>query len=117
MSSSRYNNRNTRAPVVATPSAPVIERPGPDINPRTGKKDWTRYNATIVGAAWDLRAPLHPACLPGLSPVPKSGYKTVFFGADREYDEDEGWQKVKPKRTSKKRRARQAQEPVTLSID
>jgi hypothetical protein len=118
MSSSRYNRRNDRSDAPKAPAAPVIERPGPDIL-SNGKKDWSRYNATIVGAAWDLRAPAHPAYAPGLIPS-NTPYRTVFFGADREYGPDEGWQKVRPKRSSKKRRARQAreaQEAVTLSID
>lgn len=36
--------------------------------------------------------------LPGLTPDPNYRYKRVFFGAEREYGPDEGWQHVGRKR-------------------
>lgn len=82
-----------------TTTTPRVE-PKPDINPLTGKPDWTRYNASIVGNVPLIGAPAHPVCLPGLEatqgpdarPPP---YRPVSFGATREYKDDEdGWQTV-----------------------
>lgn len=86
----------TRTTVAAAPR----EEPKPDINPITGKPDWSRYNATIVGYAPVPGAPANPGFLPGLEatqgpnacPPP---YRPVSFGAQREYvDDNDGWQRV-----------------------
>jgi len=73
---------------------PVIV--GPDrIN---GKNDWSRYNATIVG--------YHPLLTDhqwGKFDDSKPAYKVVFFGADREYGPEEGWQRVGSKRKTRSR--------------
>ena len=48
------------------------------------------HNARVVGATF---LPTHYA--PGLESCTSSlSYKPVFFGADREYADDEGWQTV-----------------------
>ncbi len=86
------------------------EEPKPDIDPRTGKPDWSRYNATIVGNAPLQGAPLHPAYAPGLEatqgpnarPPP---YRNVSFAATREYADDEGWQHVGKSRRGRRARA------------
>ena len=84
---------------IAAP-APAREEPKPDINPLTGKPDWSRYNATIVGNVPVVGAPANPGFLPGLEatqgpdarPPP---YRPVSFAAQREYANDEdGWQRV-----------------------
>ena len=90
----------------------VREEPKPDINPITGKPDWSRYNATIVGNVPLPGAPAHPAYAPGLEatqgpdacPPP---YRNVSFGATREYKDDEdGWQTVTRRRSSRKWRGK-----------
>lgn len=95
----------------ATAAAPKAE-PKPDIDPRTGKPDWSRYNATVVGnrPATNVRSchNAHPAglqcadCTPGyVEPV----YMPVSFAASREYKDDEdGWQTVSYKKKGRKPR-------------
>ena len=56
-----------------------------------GKKDWSRYNATVVGAQWVPNQPKTPIGLPGLELAPKPTYRMVSFAAKREYGPDEGW--------------------------
>ncbi len=74
-----------------------------------GKRDWTAYNATVVGSGYVPNAPLHPRHAPGLEATQGAGakpsaYKNVFFGAQCEWPDDEtGWQRVKRfKKRSKK---------------
>lgn len=88
------------------------EEPKPDIDPRTGKPDWSRYNATVVGnvpatnvrSCWSAHAAgiSCRACTPGyVEPV----YQNVSFGATREYADDEGWQHVGKSRRGRRARA------------
>lgn len=46
-------------------------------------------------------------CLPGIDPDAPYIYKTVFFGAERDYTENEGWTKVT---RGRRRRVRQRRE-------
>jgi hypothetical protein len=83
---------------MSTPTAPEADILA------NGKKDWSRYNATVVGACWVPNQPFNPGRAPGL---PSSDeilpYKNVFFGAQREWkNEDEGWQVV-PRRSKMRR--------------
>jgi hypothetical protein len=43
-------------------------------------------------------------CLPGIDPDAKYIYTRVFFGADREYGPDEGWQRVSYRKKGRKAR-------------
>ncbi len=88
------------ATMKTTPAAAPHVEPKPDINPITGKPDWSRYNASIVGNVPVVGAPANPGFAPGLEatqgpnarPPP---YRPVSFGATREYKDDEdGWQTV-----------------------
>ena len=95
--SARRFNRNERDARQAPPApiAEVREVVGPDVL-ANGKKDWSRYNATVVGAVyvpgWHIRK---EACLPGISLEGRKPYKNVFFGAEREWaNDDEGWTHV-----------------------
>lgn len=109
----RQNTRVASAPT--GPTAPPKVEIGPEIDSRTGKKDWSRYNASVVGAAWNLRAPLYPPCASGLGytasygvhpieGIPTHGYNIVSFAAKREWlDENEGWTRVR-QQSKKKRR-------------
>ncbi len=56
-----------------------------------GKKDWSRYNATIVGAVWVPNQPKTPTSLPGIDTTRNIPYRNVSFAAKREYGPDEGW--------------------------
>ncbi len=47
--------------------------------------------------------------LPGIDPNAKYVYKNVFFGADREYADDEGWIKVKYHKRPNKNRKKKTQ--------
>lgn len=99
------------------PTAPVVERPGPEYNPITRKLDWSRYNATIVGNVPVIGAPANPGFLPGLEatqgpnarPPP---YRMVSFAATREYADNEGWQHVGRKKKRSWRGKRQAEESL-----
>jgi len=90
------------------------EEPKPDIDPRTGKPDWSRYNASIVGNVHLPGAPLHPAYAPGLEATQGPNarppvYRPVSFGATREYKDDEdGWQTVT---SGRRRRAWRGKSP------
>ncbi len=48
--------------------------------------------------------------LPGIDPNAKYTYKNVFFGADREYADDEGWIKVTRHKRPNKNRKKKSQE-------
>lgn len=102
----RTNNRQQRKPVV--PSAPIVERPGPDIG-ADGKKDWTRYNMTVVGwAPTPPGAPDHPRELPGLAEARARGLaaQAAYLATRKTYDyknDEDGWQRVvRNKRRSKR---------------
>lgn len=43
-------------------------------------------------------------CLPGIDPDAPYTYKTVFFGAERDYADNEGWTKVTRNRRQRKRK-------------
>lgn len=43
-------------------------------------------------------------CLPGIDPDQPCTYKTVFFGAPREYGPEEGWQTVRYSKKGRKAR-------------
>jgi hypothetical protein len=52
-----------------------------------------------------LREPIpRVRCLPGINPDEPYIYKTVFFGAEREYADNEGWTKVVRGRRQQRRR-------------
>lgn len=97
----RYHHSTMSRPMMnrsAATAAPRME-PKPDINPLTGKPDWSRYNATVVGNVPVVGAAANPGFPPGLEatqgpnarPPP---YRMVSFGG-REYANDEdGWQRV-----------------------
>lgn len=82
--------------------------PGPTILPN-GTRDWSAYNATIVGAVYPAVQPsaAYPPGLeatqgPNARPPP---YRPVSFGATRDYkDDNDGWQKVKVTKKSRSRR-------------
>lgn len=67
------------------------------------------HNARVVGATFLPTPPVRYA--PGVAQSPASSYRPVFFGADREYADDEGWQTVHgtggPRYQRKNRRAAQ----------
>lgn len=88
----QQSNRRRAAP--AGPAAPPkVEIPA-DIDPKTGKKDWSRYNATVVGAVWDLRAPAHPAGPPGLPAPPAAATparRVAWLGERRVTEEPGAW--------------------------
>jgi len=84
----------------------------PDIDPVTGKPDWSRYNATIVGnqPVTNVRRCIHrhaaglqcEDCTPGYVELL---YTPISFGATREYKNDEdGWQTVAYKKKGRKAR-------------
>jgi hypothetical protein len=56
-----------------------------------GKKDWSRYNATVVGAVWVPNQPSNPGGLPGIDRTRSIPYRNVSFAAKREYGPNEGW--------------------------
>ena len=62
-----------------------------------GKADWSRYNATVVGASRVIPNP-RLGCFDDSQPT----YRVVSFAADREYGPEEGWQTVH--RSTKMRR-------------
>ena len=106
------------------------EPPGPTIDPRTGKKDWSLYNATVVGNTPLVGAPAHPKCLPGLEDTQGSGRR---LGCGRPYspaeDGPNDWvhvptrqERVERKRIRSRRRhaqraLQQEQEAVRMEID
>ncbi len=112
--------QNTRAPrAAAVSAAPAKEEIKPDIDPRTGKKDWSRYNASIVGARWNAAIPLRIPCLGGLAFTATYGvhpvagippaYQPVSFAPQVAWEDDEqGWTHVgrNKKRQAAKRRTR-----------
>jgi hypothetical protein len=115
---SNYRNggRGQQAPPEPA-RAPVIERPGPDVDPKTGKKDWSRYNATTVGYAPDLRAPVHPICLPGLnqaSNLPPSRIVSLAEDAPTEWTHVG---RVESKRVRRDRNRRRREETIRFEID
>jgi hypothetical protein len=84
---------------------------------RFGKKDWSRYNATIPGAVWDVAKPLHIAYLPGLdstqSPTARPApYETISFAAPREYGPEEGWTRVRHGQKKRKQRRERRQQAI-----
>jgi len=48
----------------------------------------------VVGYGPPVYDKNHGRCLPGIDPDASHSYTTVFFGADREYGPEEGWQRV-----------------------
>ena len=50
-----------------------------------------KKNMSVVGWAPSKN---QDRCLPGIDPDASHSYTPVFFGADREYGPDEGWQRV-----------------------
>jgi hypothetical protein len=95
-----YNNSNRRRAPAKKDVAPPKPEPKPDIDPKTGKPDWSRYNATVVGAGWDPRAPLHPAELPGLAAARERGLaaQAAWLATRKTYtyeDPDDGWVRVR----------------------
>jgi hypothetical protein len=86
-------------PTMKTTTAPR-EESKPDINPITGKPDWSRYNASVVGNVPVVGAPAHPTCAPGLEatqgpnarPPP---YSMISFGGREYKDDEDGWQTVR----------------------
>ena len=50
-----------------------------------------KKNMSVVGAS---PANKQERCLPGIDPDANYTYTRVFFGAEREYGPDEGWQRV-----------------------
>jgi hypothetical protein len=103
----RTNNRQQqRKPVV--PSAPVVERPGPEVGP-DGKKDWTRYNMTTVGwAPTPPGAAAHPRELPGVAEARARGLaaEAEYLASRKTYaykNDDDGWQRVVRKTRRSKR--------------
>ena len=108
MSNYRTNNRQQQRKPAAVPSAPVVERPGPEIG-ADGKKDWTRYNMTVVGWAPSPPGALaHPRELPGLAEARARGlaaeeaYRAMRKTYNYKNDED-GWQRVVRKQKRSKR--------------
>lgn len=53
-----------------------------------------KKNANVVGYGPPAFDKNHGRCLPGIDPDVHYTYTRVFFGADREYADDEGWQRV-----------------------
>jgi hypothetical protein len=104
MPANRYQNR---ASVKKVATAPPKEEPKPDIDPKTGRPDWSRYNATVVGSRWNLSAPLHPAELPGVAAARERGLaaQAAYLATRKTYDyknSEDGWTHVG---RSKKRRS------------
>jgi hypothetical protein len=69
------------------------------VDPRTGKKDWSRYNATVVGARWNLSAPLYPVEPPGLAAARAVGLaaQAAYLATRKSYDytdPEQGWTHV-----------------------
>lgn len=114
-----YGRRQEQRPEPAR--APVIERPGPEIDPRTGKKDWTRYNATTVGYAPDFRAPATPTCLPGLERTQGANAPFLTYRIVSQADDaPTQWTHVgrqESKRTRRDRNRRRREQTIRYEID
>lgn len=92
MNSKIYADFTNAASAAVAPQAKNAA-PEPDIL-ANGKKDWSRYNATVVGAQWVPNQPSNPGCLPGIDITKSIPYRPVSFAAKREYGPEEGWIKV-----------------------
>lgn len=103
-------------PPAASMAPPKVEI-GPEFDAR-GRPDWSRYNASIVGAKWDEKAPLHPAALPGLAEATARGKAAqAAYLASRNYynykDDESGW--VHVKRGGKKTKRQPTREAYSLT--
>lgn len=112
-----FNTSAARA--VAPAAAPKREEIKADIG-ANGKPDWTRYNATVMGAVYVPGWHIHKESgLPGL-PVTTEPYKMVSFVAPREYGPDEGWIRVATRKekmlATKRRQARRRAAAVEADI-
>jgi hypothetical protein len=101
------------------PQAPKREEIKADIGV-DGKPDWTRYNATVVGAVYVPGWTVHKdSCLPGI-PVSTQPYKMVSFAATREYGPDEGWIRIPTRKekllAAKRRQARRRAAAVEAGV-
>jgi hypothetical protein len=65
----------------------------PDIDPYTGKPDWSRRNAMIVGNVPVSGAPKHPLYAPGIE-ADKGPYYILSFGGREYKDDEDGWQTI-----------------------
>jgi len=109
MSSRRFNRHERDArQAPPAPVAEVREVVGPDVL-ANGKNDWSRYNATVVGAVYVPGWHVHKdSGLPGINIAARKPYKNVFFGAEHEWENDEvGWTHVGRSKKSKKGKRRQ----------
>ncbi len=104
------NSRNGRGRRDAPKKERAPERvmPGPTIL-ANGKKDWSAYNACVVGASWDLRAPLHPASPPGLQEATERGLaaEAVWMATRKTYtyaNDEDGWVRVRRAGRGRRRR-------------
>ncbi len=104
----KYSRQQPRRKEAPKDRAPERVMPGPTILPN-GKKDWSAYNACIVGASWDLRAPLHPACPPGLAAATERGLaaEAAYLATRKTYtyeNDEDGWVRVRRAGRGRRRR-------------
>jgi hypothetical protein len=104
MSNARRTTSRIPKPEAAAPKIEI----GPDRD-AYGRPDWTRYNATVVGANPLPGATAHPAELPGIAEARARGLaaQAAYYATRKTYeydDDEEGWQQVKRKSRGRRRR-------------
>jgi hypothetical protein len=104
---SNARRTTSRIPKPEAAAAPKIEI-GPDRD-AYGRPDWTRYNASVVGANPLPGVASHPALPPGITEARARGLaaQAAYYATRKtyEYDDDEqGWQQVKRKSSGHRRR-------------
>jgi len=77
--------------------------------PKEVSPEIRKANEAVVGYGLPSLSKNEGRCLPGIDPDTKSTYRPLFFGATREYADDEGWQYVSYKKKGG-RKARQWRE-------